>query len=94
MKGEPQVSSAAATDTRPHSVAGVSAGQSPQSSAELAAEVVTVLARMSYGERARAYRSGAISAHELAVAAAWFPDRVPLLNDEFEWIAIDLADLE
>jgi hypothetical protein len=94
MKGEPQVSSAAATDTRPHSVAGVSAGQSPQSSAGLAAEVVTVLARMSYGERVRAYRSGAISTHELAIAAAWFPDRVPLLNDEFEWIAIDLADLE
>jgi hypothetical protein len=86
MKVEPQVSSAAASGARPHSDAGVSA--------ELAAEVVTLLARMSYGERVRAYRSGAISAHELAVAAAWFPDRVPLLNNEFEWIAIDLADLE
>jgi hypothetical protein len=66
----------------------------PGDPAEIAAEVATVLARMSYEERVRAYRSGAFSARELAVAAARFPDRVPLLNDEFEWIAVDLADLE
>jgi hypothetical protein len=62
----------------------------PRDPDEIAAEVATVLGRMSYEERVRAYRSGAVSTHELAVAAARFPDRMPLLNDEFEWIAIDL----
>jgi hypothetical protein len=59
-----------------------------------AAEVATVLARMTYTERVRAYRSGALSAHELAVAAAWFPDQVPILNGELEWIAVSLVDNE
>jgi hypothetical protein len=62
----------------------------PRDPAEIAAEVATVLAGMTYEERVRAYRSGALQAHELAVAAARFGDRMPLRNDEFEWIAIDL----
>jgi hypothetical protein len=57
---------------------------------ETAVEVATVLAAMSFDERVRAYRTGALSAHELAVAAARFPEEMPLLNGEFEWIAIDL----
>jgi hypothetical protein len=61
---------------------------------ELAAEVARVLAAMSYVERIRAYRSGALSANELSVAAAWFPEEMPLLNGEYEWIAISLVDLE
>jgi hypothetical protein len=68
--------------------------QDPKGPAELAAEVATVLAGMTYEERVRAYRSGALSRHELAVAAARMPEEMPLLNDEFEWIAIDLVDLE
>jgi hypothetical protein len=56
--------------------------------------VATVLAGMTYEERVRAYRSGALSAHELAVAAARFPEEMPLLNDEYEWIAVSLADLD
>jgi hypothetical protein len=62
----------------------------PRRPAELAAEVATVLAKMTYEERVRAYRSGALSRHELAVAAGWLPEEMPLLNDEFKWIAIDL----
>jgi hypothetical protein len=62
----------------------------PREPAELAAEVARVLAGMTYEERVSAYRSGALSNHELAVAAARFPKEMPLLNDEFEWIAIDL----
>jgi hypothetical protein len=58
--------------------------------AELAAEVARVLDGMTYEERVSAYRSGALSTHELAVAAARFTDRMPLLNDEYEWIAISL----
>jgi hypothetical protein len=61
----------------------------PGGPAEIAAEVATVLAGMSYEERVRAYRSGALSTHELAVAAARLPERMPLLNDEYEWIAVD-----
>jgi hypothetical protein len=66
----------------------------PGDPAGLAAEVAKVLAGMTYEERVSAYRSGALSAHELAVAAARFPDRMPLLNDEYEWIAVSLADLD
>ncbi len=57
---------------------------------EIAAEVATLLANMSFEERVRAYRSGALSGRELALGAAWFPEEMPLLNGEFEWIAIDL----
>lgn len=66
------------------------ASQAPPKPSELAAEVATVLAAMSYEERVRAYRSGAISPHELSVAAGWFPEEMPMLNREYEWIAIDL----
>jgi hypothetical protein len=45
---------------------------------------------MTYEERVRAYRSGTLSAHELAVEAARCPEQMPMLNDEYEWIAIDL----
>ena len=57
-------------------------------------DVAGILARMSFAERVRAYRNGVFSAHELSVAAAREPDRMPILNDEFEWIAISLADLD
>jgi hypothetical protein len=66
----------------------------PKRPAELAAEVATVLAKMTYEERVRAYRSDALSRHELAVAAGWLPEEMPILNGEYEWIAIDLVDLE
>jgi hypothetical protein len=64
--------------------------QVPGAPVEIAAEVATVLAGMTYVERVRAYRSGAFSAHELALAAGWFAEEMPMLNGEFEWIAIDL----
>jgi hypothetical protein len=66
------------------------ARKAPRTPAEIAAEVAMVLAGMTYVERVRAYRSAAISVHELHVAAAWSPERMPLLNGELEWIAIDL----
>ncbi len=69
-------------------------GQASPTPAEIAAEVVTLLAVMTYAERVRAYRSGALSRHELSVAAARFPDQMPLLNDEYEWISTSLVDLE
>jgi hypothetical protein len=42
--------------------------------AAVAAEVATVLARMTYTERVRAYRSGAFSAHGLEVGAVCLPE--------------------
>lgn len=70
--------------------AGPAPVSSPQKPAELAAEVARVLAGMSYEERVRAYRSGALSAQELALAAGRYPEEMPLLNGELEWIAITL----
>jgi hypothetical protein len=64
--------------------------QECRSPVQLAAEVARVLAAMSYEERMRAYRSGALSAHELAIAAGWLGEEMPMLNGEYEWIAIDL----
>jgi hypothetical protein len=71
-----------------------SSGHTREDAADLATEVAIVLAGMTYEERVRAYRSGALSAHELSVAAAWFPEHMPLLNGEYEWIACTLADNE
>lgn len=52
------------------------------------------LARMSVEERIRAAREGGFTPWERSIWAARFPEQVPLVNDEFEWIALDLADLE
>jgi hypothetical protein len=60
-----------------------------QTPEEIAFEVVTVLGRMSFEERVRSYRSRLFDAHELALAAARRPEEVPILNDEYEWIAIN-----
>ncbi|HTR74557.1 MAG TPA: hypothetical protein VMH33_04780 [Solirubrobacterales bacterium] len=56
----------------------------------LACEVAEVLGRMSFDERVGAYRARVFSPHALAVAAAWLPGEMPLLDGEFEWIAHDL----
>jgi hypothetical protein len=46
------------------------------------------LDRMSPRQRLRAYRSGAFSRAERARWACRYPEEVPLVNDEFEWIAL------
>lgn len=57
-------------------------------------DVAGVLAQMTFRERIRAYEKGVFTRHELSTAAAREPDRMPLLNGEFEWIAAFLADLD
>jgi hypothetical protein len=52
------------------------------------------LKRMSKEERVRAARYGAFTPWERSVWASRFPEQVPLLNGEFEWIALGLADLD
>lgn len=59
-----------------------------------AAHVADLLERMTLKERIAAYRTGEISRRELTIAAAREPDRMPIRNGEFEWIALSLADLE
>ena len=52
------------------------------------------LARMSKEERVRAARSGGFDRWQRSLWAARFPEEVPLLNGEYEWIALGLADLD
>lgn len=52
------------------------------------------LDRMSPSQRLRAYRSGAFSRAERARWACRYPDEVPMVNGEVEWIALGSADLD
>jgi hypothetical protein len=47
-----------------------------------------ILDRMTPVERLRAYRSGAFTVHECGVWASRFPEEAPIVNDEYEWIAL------
>lgn len=49
---------------------------------------------MSSDQRLCAARAGTLTRAERAAWAARFPDEVPLLNGEFEWISLRLADLD
>jgi hypothetical protein len=40
--------------------------------------------------RLRAYRAGQLDAADVAVWFGLYPDEVPTVNDEFEWIAATL----
>lgn len=52
------------------------------------------LESMSPNERLAAYRSGHFSRSERSLWARTFPDEVPVVNGEVEWIALGLADLD
>ena len=51
-------------------------------------EVAIVLAQMNPEERVRAYASGVFTLRELSAAAAVRPDLMPIVNGEYEWIAL------
>ncbi|MBS1883231.1 MAG: hypothetical protein JSS97_09765 [Actinobacteria bacterium] len=58
-------------------------------------EVARWLARTwRFEDRVQLYRMGVFTPRELSSAAALFPDLMPVLNGEWEWIAYDLADLD
>jgi hypothetical protein len=59
-----------------------------------AADFIDRLAQMSGDERIRAARNGGFSHAERALWAARYPEEVPIVNDELEWIALTLADLD
>ena len=52
------------------------------------------LERMTPAERLAAYRSGQLNSSERALWARTFPNEVPVVNGEVEWIALGLADLD
>jgi len=49
---------------------------------------------MTPAERLAAYRSGQLNSSERALWARTFPNEVPVVNGEVEWIALGLADLD
>lgn len=57
-------------------------------------EVAIVLAQMTAGERVRAYATGVFTLRELNAAAGVRPDLMPIVNGEYEWIALTMADLD
>jgi len=57
-------------------------------------DIAFKLATSSTPERLAAYRSGEYSSRELSTATALRPDLMPVLNGEWEWIAVRLADLD
>ncbi len=54
----------------------------------------SVLRRMTPAERISASRHGGFTRWERWVWAARYPEEVPLVNGEFEWIACNMADLD
>lgn len=55
-------------------------------------DVPHLLSQMTFEERVSAYESGVFSRRELNIAAARHPDAMPMLNGEFEHIAVFDAD--
>jgi hypothetical protein len=53
-----------------------------------AESLIDRLERMGYERRLAAYRAGRLTRRQRTVWAARFPDEVPLLNGELEWIAL------
>jgi hypothetical protein len=49
---------------------------------------------MSSYKRTAAYYAGELTRHQLNVWAAHFPHEVPTVNNEYEWIALSMADLD
>lgn len=60
---------------------------------ERCAEIAHLLARTRrFEDRLELYRSAGFTWHELSTAAALYPELMPKLNDEWEWVALTLAD--
>jgi hypothetical protein len=69
-------------------------GRDSREAERLTEGFASVLRRMSAEERIRASRHGGFSRWERWVWAARYPEEVPLLNGEYEWLALTLADLD
>jgi hypothetical protein len=47
-----------------------------------------------FEDRVQLYQMGVFTPRELSTAAALYPDLMPVLNGEWEWIAYNLADFD
>ena len=52
------------------------------------------LDRMSPSQRLRAYRDGTFRREQRTTWACRYPEEVPTVNGEVEWIALGLADID
>ena len=57
-------------------------------------DIARKLAASTFRERLAMYRAGEFTYRELSTATALRPDLIPILHDEWEWIAVTMADLE
>jgi hypothetical protein len=69
-------------------------GRDSRDAARLVDSFASVLERMTPEERISASRHGGFTRWERWVWAARYPEDVPLVNGEFEWIACNMADLD
>jgi hypothetical protein len=69
-------------------------GRNAQEAERIVDGFVSILRRMTREERISASRHGGFTRWERWVWAARFPNEVPLVNGEFEWIALASADLD
>jgi hypothetical protein len=69
-------------------------GRNAEEAERIVEGFVSVLRRMTPEERISASRHGGFTRWERWVWAARFPDEVPLVNGEFEWIALASADVD
>jgi hypothetical protein len=83
---------------RGHAREEVAGGDPNDSTIEIEADApvsfMDVLHRMDPQERLAAYRAGAFTRRERTIWAANYPEEVPLVNDELEWIALTMTDLD
>jgi hypothetical protein len=66
----------------------------PPARTEPRATFLQALEAMGADRRLAIYRSGGFTGAERTLWAANYPEEVPLVNDEFEWIALAMADLD
>lgn len=69
------------------------AASTPKAPTAPASDFVDLLERMPPAERLRRARD-AFTPHQRAAWAARYPEEVPIVNGEFEWIALSIADLD
>jgi hypothetical protein len=69
-------------------------GRNAEEAERIVEGFVSILRRMTREERISASRYGGFTRWERWVWAARFPEEVPLVNGEFEWIALASADLD
>lgn len=69
-------------------------GAPPLDRAQAVEPFLVRLDRMSPSQRLRAYRDGTFNREERARWACRYPEEVPTINGEVEWIAVRSADLD